>query len=416
MFDIETYNNYHHLIISVGLGLLIGLQREWAESPVAGIRSFTLISLLGTVCAILAQTIGESVIILGFISVLGITLLSRAKLHITHNYRGLVTETSLVLMYFIGIMIKTGPILLAAALTVTIAFILQVKIELHSLATRFNEKELRSFMQFMAITLVIFPIVPNISFGPMNSINLQNIWLMLILITGISLSGHIIYKIKKDSSGILLGGILGGIISSTATTLSYSKNLKKSVLFASYYSLVILVAWTTLYARVFIELKIVAPDFKITVPLLFLSFVSLMSIFWSWKKTSNEISKIDLIYSPTGLITAITFILFYTFIMYVFSYLKDQVDRQTFSAIAFISGIFDVDAITLSTGRLIKKGILSQREGLSNIFTAIFANVLFKGLLTLVIGGKKLFKLILPTWVISLITIILIIVYKNYLI
>ena len=407
---------YQHLLISLALGLLVGLQREWAITPMAGIRSFALISMLGTVCALLNDMFGQWFIGLGFIATLAITLIRRFTLSIERSpseQKSLVTEVSVLIMYIIGVMVVKQP-LTAASIACLMAAILQVKLELHAIAKRFDKNEIRSLMQFLVITLVIFPVVPNKSFGPNDALNLHNIWIMVILIVGIGLSGYIIYKFRGEKTGILWGGILGGIISSTATTFSYSRSSKKSESPLSYNALIILVAWATLYVRVYFELWAVAPHFNVSMPLLMMTLISSAMIFWVWRKSQKNIQVKKLQYNPTGLMTALTFALSYSLIIYMFSFLKENFSKESLSFISFISGIMDVDAITLSTGRLVKKGILSEQEGKNYFFLAIVANTIFKGLISLIIGGKELFKIIILPWFISLIAAISILIHSYY--
>lgn len=407
MLDFNDYSPYHHLFISMGLGLLVGLQREWAESPIAGIRSFTVVSLLGTVSSILSENIGNWFIGVGLIGAIAVSLVVRHNISTQHKIqKGIVTEISLILMFCIGVMVNLGPTILAASIAVLLAFILQVKIELHTMVAKFNKNEIRSIMQFMVITLVILPVLPTNSFGPNNVINLHNIWLIVILITGVSLAGYIILKFSGNKAGLFWGGILGGIISSTATTFSYSKIAKDAENMINYNALIILIAWSTLYIRVFIELYSVAPNFNVTMPLLFMLLISSWAIFWLWKKRNGELNNINIFYNPTDLKTAISFAIFYFLIIYAFTFLKENTGPKSLYALAFFSGILDVDAVTLSTGRLVERGLLTNKEAFNNCFLSIGANIAFKGIISRVVGGEKLFKVILFPWLISLISVL----------
>lgn len=402
---LNDFYPYFHLMISISLGLLVGLQREWAESTLAGIRSFTLISLLGTLSAFMGDIYGYWLIGVGLFSTLSTVLLARylSDRETNKPQKGLVTEFSILIMFCIGVLVIKEP-LIAAAIACLMAAVLHEKLRLHSFVTKFDKDEIRSIMQFLLITLVILPVIPNKSFGPHGALNLHNIWLMVIIIFGISLFGYIIYKFRGQDTGILWGGILGGVISSTATTLSYSKNTRDSSQFMIFNGLVILIAWSTLYIRVFLELYTVAPEFNVTFPLFLMTIVSAISILFLWKKSRHKFQGMKLPYNPTSLMTALTFALSYSAIIYAFSYLKDYVGDSGLSFLSFLSGILDVDAITLSTGRLVNKNLISHEEGFRNFFLAIVANISFKGIMALVIGGKPLFRFILIPLVLSLIT------------
>jgi uncharacterized membrane protein (DUF4010 family) len=220
---------FHQIFISLGLGLLVGLQREWSESPIAGIRSFALVTIFGTLVTILSETFGPWMIGLGFgattlVMILG--RITRKNIADTKEHHELVTEIGILLMFCCGIMVRTGPILVAASIAGIVASLLHLKTELHSLATKFTKDEIRSILQFVLLTMVILPVIPNRTYGPYDFFNPYNVWLMVVLIVGISLIGFIIYKFFGEKAGVFLSGLLGGIISSTATTFTYSKNLK----------------------------------------------------------------------------------------------------------------------------------------------------------------------------------------------
>jgi uncharacterized membrane protein (DUF4010 family) len=415
MHFLNEFYPYFHLMISIALGLLVGLQREWAESTLAGIRSFTLISLLGTLSAFVAEIYGFWLIGVGSISTLSIVLIARylSDKESSKPQKGLVTEFSILIMYFIGVLVLKEP-LIAAAIACIVAAVLHEKSELHSFVSKFDKDEIRSIMQFLLLTLVILPVIPDKSFGPHGALNLHNIWLMVIIISGISLFGYIIYKFRGQDTGILWGGILGGIISSTATTLSYSRNTRSSSQFLIFNGLIILIAWATLYIRVFLELYTVAPAFNVTFPLILMMLVSSLSIFVLWRKSRHKFTRMKLQYNPTNLMTALTFALSYTAIIYAFSYMKDHVGDSGLALLSFLSGILDVDAITLSTGRLVNKNLISHEEGFRNFFLAIVANISFKGIMALVVGGKPLFKFILIPWILSLMTGLSIFLYSFF--
>ena len=215
--------------------------------------------------------------------------------------------------------------------------------------------------------------------------------------------GQIIYKFKGEKNGVIWAGLIGGMISSTATTLNSSRMIRVTQNQLVYYSIIITIAWMTLYFRVFIELLTVSPGFNVTLPLFILMIVSALSISIVWKKNHTHISDNNIKYNPTSLKTALSFAFFYSVVIYLFAFMKEEMGSQTQAVVAFISGIVDVDAITLSTGRLVEKGIITAKQGYQHLFLALFANLLFKGIISLAIGGKELFKMICIPWFTSII-------------
>lgn len=403
---IADIHPFHQLLISLTLGLLVGLQRQWAESPLGGIRTFSLIALLGTACALLADQYGEWPIALGFLGTIAAMVVgniaSRSQTT-PKNHSGLVTEFAMLLMFAIGVLVRVGPLWLSAALAGALAVILQAKIELHGLAARFTEKEIKAVMQFVLISLVILPIVPNQSYGPLDVLNPHNIWLMVTLIVAISLAGYIIYKFFGEKAGVLLGGILGGMISSTATTMTYARRSKDTDATVPQNALLILIAWTVLYVRVFLEIMAAAPQFQDAfAPIGIMFLASVLSAAWLWRGSDKSHRGMPQQNNPTELRTALLFGLLYSGILLAAAFSKEYFGSKGLTVVAILSGVTDVDAITLSTARLVETGKLLPKDGWSVIIAAIMSNLFFKGVLAGTLGGKRLFKTIFFSWVTTL--------------
>lgn len=404
---ITDIHPFHQLIIALILGLLVGLQRQWAESPLGGIRTFPLISLLGTVCALLSEQYGVWIIALGFsgtVAAMIVGHISKKTRAAAQEHSGLGTEFAMLLMFTSGVLVRVGPIWLAAAIAGILAVILQAKIELHGLASRFTEKEIKAIMQFVLISLVIFPIVPDQTFGPLAVLNPHDVWLMVLVIVAISLSGYIIYKFFGEKAGVILGGILGGVISSTATTMSYARRSKKSINAIPLNAVVVFIAWTIAYVRLFLEVVVAAPSFQaVWIPLGGMFFVSALSTLWLWRNSEPNHSGMPSQSNPTELKTALTFGVLYSIILLAVAFSKKYFGNNGLAIVAVLSGITDMDAITLSTSRLVETGKLLPKEGWPIIIIACMSNVFFKGAIAGFVGGRAFFKSIFASWLFSLI-------------
>jgi uncharacterized membrane protein (DUF4010 family) len=202
--------------IAVGLGLLVGLQRQHAESPFAGLRTFPLITIFG----FLSATLGPWAAAAG----LGAAAALVAITHWAKARTSLVTEFALLAMYAIGALLATGDrTFLAIAAATTIAILLEFKVELHGMVQKLGEQDIKAILQFAVITLVVLPVLPDRTFGPYDVLNPRQIWWMVVLIVGISLAGYLAYRFVPRDKSLILSGVLGGLISSTATTASYSR-------------------------------------------------------------------------------------------------------------------------------------------------------------------------------------------------
>src|SRR5688500_17501825 len=255
----ELVDVFQRLGIALGVGLIVGLQRERSGSPLGGFRTFPLATLFGAVSGLIAMRFGAWPIAAGLVVVAAVLIMG--NLERQERDVGLTTEVAMLLMYMVGALVMFGPVSVAVIIGGTVAVLLHLKPEMHSIARRLADPDFRAIMQFVLITLVILPILPNQRYGPYEVLNPYKIWLMVVLIVGISLGGYIIYKFFGQKAGTLAGGILGGLISSTATTVSYSQRTAKAPDASGLAALVIMVASTIVFVRVLILIGASAPHF-----------------------------------------------------------------------------------------------------------------------------------------------------------
>ncbi len=409
LINIDNPHPVIQFLVSVGLGLIIGLQRQWADAPLGGIRTFSLTALLGTVCGLLSREFGVWVVAAGFVGIIAtLTVGNLARKgegdEEAGGDTGMSTEVGLLLTFGVGLMVHIGPVWMAAAVAGGIAVILQAKPELHRLAEKFSAQEIKAIMQFVLITLVILPLVPNETYGPFAVVNPHEVWLMVVLIVGISLTGYIIYKFFGEQAGILLGGILGGIISSTATTVSYARRSREQPYLNSNNAILITIAWSTLYLRVMVEVAIAAPGFNdIWLPVGILLVLSAVIALWMWRHRSIQKAQLPEQGNPSEFKTAFVFAALYSVVVFAVAFAKETYGNAGLMVVAVISGITDVDAITLSTSRLVHAGKLTGDEAWRVIVLAILANVFFKGIIAGVLGGRPLFRSVLFPWCATLV-------------
>lgn len=236
------------LALAAGLGLLVGFQREWTAPHVAGIRTFTLITVFGTVIGLFNSDAGGWLIGAGLIAVAAMIIVGNViKFSDTQKEPGLTTQIAALLMYAVGIAIALGHMEFGIIVAGGTAVLLHWKKPLHSFIERFGEADVRAIIQLVLIALVILPILPNRSYGPYGVLNPFEMWLMVVLIVGISLGGYIGYVFFGAKAGTLLGGILGGLISSTATTVSYARRTRQSPELSTLAALVIMIASTIVF-------------------------------------------------------------------------------------------------------------------------------------------------------------------------
>lgn len=383
---------FRTLAISLGLGLLVGLQRQHEKSELAGIRTFPLITLFGTVSALLAGEFGGWVAAAGLLSVAGIVIVGNViKTKQPPFSPGLTTEAAALLMFAVGAYLVTGATTAAIAIGATTAVLLHLKATLHHFVARIGEKDLKAIMQFVVISLVILPVLPDETYGPYQVLNPHNIWLMVVLIVAISLLGYFAYKVFGQKAGTALGGILGGLISSTATTVSYARRSKASDSSTSLAALVIFIASVVSVLRVIIEVSVVAPETApVVVPplaALFLLMLLLAGVMYFFRDSGQDTMPEQ--GNPAQLKTALVFGAIYALVILATAFAKDYFGSSGLFIVAVISGLTDVDAITLSTSRLMRTGNVELHNGWRVILVAALSNLVFKGVLVAVLGDRK---------------------------
>ncbi|HMV59795.1 MAG TPA: MgtC/SapB family protein [Agitococcus sp.] len=382
------------LATAFGLGLLVGLQREKAESALAGIRTFPLISLMGAMTGLVAQHFGGWILASGFITLAIVILSAKFALFKSNQDLGITTEVAALLMYIVGAYLTFGDATIAIVVGALTAVLLQMKDVLHDFVRKMGERDILAIMRFVAIALVILPILPNQNYGPFHVLNPYDIWRMVVLIVAISLMGYAAYKVFKDKAGTLLAGILGGLISSTATTVSYARNTKTLPETSSLAALAIMLASTVSVIRVTLAFMVVSPSATsvIAPPLLTLFAIMVVICVALYFSRSGETHTMPEPDNPAELTSAIVFGLLYGGIIFAVAAAKEMFGQQSLYLIAMISGLTDVDAITLSTGRLVEGQRLEAHTGWQLVMIAIMANLVFKWGAVAVLGNKVLLK------------------------
>ena len=390
---------------ALGLGLLVGLQREWGEEHVAGIRTFAMITVFGTVTGQTAAAVGGWVVAAGLLAVAAMIIVGGlVKLHAGQIGTGLTTEIAALLMYGVGAALALGEMVPAVMVGGGVAVLLHWKKPLHALVERFGKKDLRAIIQLTLIALVILPILPNKTYGPYDVLNPFAIWLMVVLIVGISVGSYIAYKFLGPRAGTLLGGVLGGLISSTATTVSYARRSRRAPDSAPAAALVILIASAIVFLRVGGEVAIVAPHvlWRILPPLAVMAALMIALSAALYLLARRQPPRLSLEEDPSQLRAAVVFGLLYAGILFAVAAVKVHFGSGGLYVVAGLSGLTDVDAITLSTAQLIKAQRLPADTGWRMILLAGMSNILFKGAAVALLGHRTLWKRIAVVFGIAL--------------
>jgi uncharacterized membrane protein (DUF4010 family) len=390
---LDLSSPFTKLAIALGLGLLVGLQREHVSSRLAGIRTFPLITLFGVLSGMLSQSFGGWVIAAALLSLGGLIVLGNViELKDGSIDPGLTTEAALLLMFGVGAYLVIGRMEVAIAVGGGVAVLLQAKVQMHGVAAKLGDSDLKALMQFVLLSLVVLPILPDRTYGPYSVLNPRQLWLMVCLIVGISLAGYVIYKFFGERAGMVLGGVLGGLISSTATTVSYARRTAASLPSVHLAALVIQIASTVVFARVLLVIGVVSPVLLVAAARPLLIMMTLMALLslgvWLWgQKEQNRMPVQD---NPSELKGALFFGVIFAAVLLAAAAAKERFGQSGLYVVAALSGLTDMDAITLSTAQLVNSDRLLPEVGWKLIVVSALANLVFKAGAIMVLGHRQL--------------------------
>lgn len=383
-------------MVSLGLGMLIGLQRERSDSAVGGIRTFPLITLLGTVCGLLAGEFGDWILAAGLLALAALLFIPNLPRLKAGEASGMTTEVAVLLLYALGAYLVVGPLYLVVVVSGIVTLLLHWKKALHGFAEAVGDSDMHAIMRFVLISMVILPVLPNQTYGPYAVLNPFEVWLMVVLIVGMGLGGYVAYKVFGAQGGVLLSGVLGGLISSTATSVSSARSARNGSQSAPLASLVIMIASAIAMVRVIVEVAVVAaPSLAALGPPLGAMLGAMVLITAAaYFITRKEKATLPEQHNPAELKPAFIFAIIYAVIKLAVAYANDQFGHAGLYVVGIISGLADMDAITLSTSRMVGNQQLDAGTGWRIILIAAMSNLVFKAGIVGVLGGMKVFAMV----------------------
>lgn len=385
---------------SLALGLLIGLERQRSGDHKAGLRTFALIALSGTLSAVLARESQSAWIMAAALLVLG-SMMIAADLRNPNSRQDPATTTiaAVVVCFALGALLAYGHAQLVVALGLATVTLLYFKSELHGVSRGLSRQDMVSFLQFAAISFVVLPVLPDRGYGPYDALNPYKIWLMIALISGVSLAGYAALRLTPERIGPPLVGALGGVASSTATTLVFSRRARDTPAAVPGAALVLVMASLTVLARIAVIAGAVAPAlWRELLPMLAGGAAAggvAALIQWRALKDRKGGDPLE-IGNPTELKTALLFGALYALILVGTATLNDLAGSAGVYAVALVSGLVDLDAISLSSFQLFRGGHLEARDAAGVVLVAYVVNLMFKAALGFAIAGPSLGVRVLP--------------------
>jgi len=392
--------------LALVIGILVGLQREYAHKAsgrevFAGARTLALIGLAGCASAFLAELTAFPWIFVAIaLFVAGLIAISYFVSASTGSM-GLTSEIAAFLVFLIGALCYWGQLEVAAALGVGVAVLLSMKLRMQRFVGRISEQDVVATLKFAVITAIVLPLLPNRTFGapPLDVLNPHNIWLMVVFISGISFVGYVLMKIVGTRRGVGLTGLLGGLVSSTAVTLSFTQRSKGHETLAKPFALAITVAWTMMFARVLVETAILNRELlrALWIPIggagaIGLLYCGYLLIFARQEGDGEGLA----LKVPFELGPALRFAVAYAVVLVISRGAQMLLGDAGVFVSAAVSGIADVDAITLSLARMAGDGTVAVETATLGIVLATMVNTAVKGGIVLALGAASLRKSILP--------------------
>lgn len=250
-------------LIALAIGLLVGLERERKPNAKAGLRTCALVSLTGAVAAALAETFSAPSILAVGLGAIAFMIVAAYYHHheAFHDVdSGTTTIAAVIACYLLGALVMTGHVRVAVILSIFVTLLLHFKAELSGVARKLEQRDLVSILQFAVVAFVVLPLLPDRGYGPYAALNPRHIWSMVVLISGLSLVGYVALHLFGRQHGALLLGLFGGLVSSTATTVTYSRHARDGASSIALAFDVILTANLVLLLRLGVLALVVAPD------------------------------------------------------------------------------------------------------------------------------------------------------------
>jgi uncharacterized membrane protein (DUF4010 family) len=401
-----TAAEFLKLVVAALLGLFIGLERERSKGTehvpaegeprtFAGIRTFTLVCVSGFAAALLSSEIHPAVFVVGF-ALIGVFA---GIAHFAGGTRrpGTTTEVAFILTYLLGGLVYHDQILLASMLALFLTALLATKPALHQFARSVSRQDIYSALKFGAISLVVLPLLPDRTYDPLEAVNPHQVWLLVVLISGMSFLGYILVKLFGAHAGIGLTGLLGGLVSSTATTLAFSRRSRGAATLSRGFAVGILLSCAVMYPRIFaiagvlnrpLGLALIGPIGAITL----LTFLVTLLVYQRIGRDAFSATAEPDYQNPVELLPAIRFAILFAAILVGVRLAQERFGASGLYVVSFVSGLAEMDAVTLTIARMHSQGTIDSSSAVAAIILASLANTIVKTAIVWMSGGSSLRK------------------------
>lgn len=391
------------LLIVLGIGVIVGLEREYSAAKdaeinektgselFAGVRTFPIVALIGYLSIFLSNEVSSWIfpVALLVVSAFSVTAYYISNLK---NKDGSTTEFALIAVFLLSSLVYMGEYLLSAFIALLITVLLTFKVKIHRAVARLSRQEILSILLFAAITALVLPLLPNQDFGPYGALNPYKIWFIVTIFIALNFVAYFLHKFIGSKYSIITTGVLGGFISSTATAWYFSRLAGKSKEGGMTHVGAIIIASSIMFPRLLIWLVVINPGLlkNLWLPVVIFGLIGFGAGFYFTRKSlGDEDFEERSIGNPINLKDAGIFGVIYVIILLAVGFAEAQFGNQGVLLAAGISGLTDVDAITISMAEY-SKGSITNNTAATAILIAAFANTLIKYAFCLIFGNSNM--------------------------
>ena len=396
--DFDTVRDFATALL---IGTLLGIERERhkqsdGDLSVGGLRTFILLAMLGAIGGWLAKLLDFPWILVAVVLATLVAVVASYVLaaRVQPDALGLTTELAALAICLLGAMVMLGHREIAVALAIAMAAALAYKQPLHGLVSRLDADDVYAGVRLLAATFIVLPLLPDRAIDPLGALNPQKLWLLVLLISSLSLVGYVAVRLLGPDRGIPLTGLTGGLVSSTAVTLSFARQSREKAhaRSAPAFACGILIAWGVMFLRVLATVLIVN---RALLPRLVLPFLGMAAVAagFAWvmfrrRADDGSAGSGVPLSNPFSLTSAAKFAALFALVLLLVAFVQQNYPRGGVYVVAALAGTTDVDAITLSMSQYARQGEVDV--AVTAIVIAALTNTVVKALMVTGLGAPGL--------------------------
>lgn len=392
-----------NLTAALLIGALVGIEREKSKAHsgnvvIGGLRTFVLFSLTGALAGWLSQVLGSALVLvaallsIGALTIAGYLVQARSRPEAV----GLTTETAALTVCLLGAACTSGYAGAALAAGIAVSAFLAYKEPLHGLVAKLARDDISAGVKLLAASFIVLPLLPDYAVDPWGALVPRSLWLLVILIAGLSLVGYVATRALGSERGTAITGLSGGLVSSTAVTLTFARRSREEhgasddALAAGTF-----LAWGVMFVRVVVLAALLHPPLALSMlaPFAAMALVTAAAALWSLRRARSQARAsapgVEL-RNPFSLIAAVKFGLLFAVVLVLMTIVEQRFPAGGTYVVAALAGASDVDAITLSMATLARAGDTATPLAAGSIVVAVLANTAVKCALSATLGGRRL--------------------------